>query len=76
MKRQQADPDSRMFAAADAVLAAFNSPAGRHGLVEMFVPTDDQPEPPPSAGNRGPFTERELVDAADFLVRAGFLLDA
>lgn len=73
MKRRQTVSDIRMFAAADAVLEVVNSPAGRHGLIEMFVPTDERDEPPPSAGARGPYTQRELMAATDFLARAGFL---
>lgn len=63
-----------MFAAADAVLEAINSPAGRYAFVEMFVPDEEHEEPRPWS-TRGPFTQRELMAATDFLARAGLLDD-
>lgn len=73
MKRRQTVSDNRMFAAADAILDVINSPAGRHGFIEMLVPAREPDEPSAPTDVRGPYTQRELMDATDFLARAGFL---
>ncbi len=58
---------SRIFAAADVLLRAINSPAGNAAMVSLYIDAvHPRRSPPPWE-----FTQSELNDALDFLVRMG-----
>ena len=60
----------RVFAAADALLEAVQSPAGRNAVLEVMFPSDRATRRSDSDGR---FSPDELVLAMDFLIRAGFM---
>lgn len=58
---------SRIFAAADVLLRAINSPAGNAAMVSLYIDAvHPRRSPPPWV-----FTHAELNEALDFLVRLG-----
>jgi hypothetical protein len=72
MNPQPSLDSPRVFAAADALLDAVRSPAGKHAVIEVLFPRNpERTEAPPASG----FTHDEFLLAMDFLVRAGFLDD-
>jgi hypothetical protein len=62
----------RVFAAADALLEAVQSPSGKDAVLEVMFPNDRATR---RSDDDGRFSPDELVLAMDFLIRAGFMED-
>lgn len=66
---QQSFRARRLFAAADMLLDAINSPGGFETLVPVYV----GPAPAQRSSSRNVFTSDELTDGMAMLIRLGFL---